>query len=577
MIKTSAFATNTGLPRKNTKINLNKNSNIEDISKIISKSGGKINDKNVNKVLDVCQDIFKEAISTTIKGNVKVGNTLIGANMIGHSLVTVLNILSKYSSTKTRSSVDRSIINSTKHKYDITIGKPTEGIFNNKGYTHMYNRVELYSTESSCQDTSSRLNLNTYGGINQKTIDILSSNTYLSLESLKTFISVSEVLKQALQRKNKFKEDNLKKGSKVTLAIKKNFVNSLTRERLYAGIRKHISHLKIYNTMPNHVTYVKIYVCCHKNFNDTCSTSDAETLKWELCKTHDVDSDSTYGKRYLKKTDLCKNIESHGSNSFKETIKVKNFVDIKKTEGWRNRITVLREISVPLLSSDMISLKLKHNYRYGIDVLELSDCQNSLGSSHTFFIVEAVGGGCQITSTEDKRNKRVGTSPIQLRYEFSHTLEYMCDKNDRSKPIIERIEERSNQFQDIFLNEQFYPTKEEVFNVDHNEIDIDGTNREAKWVLDIDAKTDQAYSILALQNKLIERDNISIDPQEINNITNNEEEEKEKEYSNSTSTLNKNKGHNKNLFGEIVKKAIDNLDDNFDNYDDNDDTIEDLD
>jgi hypothetical protein len=71
MVKTSAFTTNNNFPRKNTKVNLNKNSNLDDVAKIIFKSKGKINDNNLNKILDVCQDLFKDALSSSIKGNIK--------------------------------------------------------------------------------------------------------------------------------------------------------------------------------------------------------------------------------------------------------------------------------------------------------------------------------------------------------------------------------------------------------------------------------------------------------------------------------------------------------------------------
>lgn len=566
MIKISAFTTGSNIPKRNTKVNLNRNNNLEDVAKIISKSKGKINDKNINKILDVCQDLFKDALSSTIKGNIKIGNALIGADMIGHSLVTVLNILSKYSSKKSNSSINRSIINSTSHRYNITIGQPTQGIFNTKGYSHIYNKVEIFSTEENEQSNSARLNLNSACGTNQKIIEIFSEKTYLSIRGLKTFTRVDEHLKRAEERRNKLETDNLEKGSKIRKAIKNNFINSLARERLYSGVRKHISYLDIYNTMPNHVTYVKIYICCHKAYNN-CGIYDAADLKAKLLKTMD-NNPTAFGKRYLKETDICKNKNLHGSNSFKETIKVKKHVDIKKTEAWREHVCVLKQITVPLLSSDHVRVKLTHNYKFGIDLSDLDQCAANSASSHTYFIIEAVGGGCQLTSTEDKTIKRRGTSPVQLRYEFKHWIEYMCDKDKRDTPVVERIVEQNNSFEDIFLHEEFYPTREDLFDVDHKDIDIDGSNRNAKWILDIDASTDQAHSIIALQNRLLEN-NVEIEPEDVNKIY-NEQSKDEEVYNNSSSTSSKDKDDShKNLFGEFFTKINDDFEDT--------DTIEDLD
>lgn len=486
--------------------------------------------------------------------------------MIGHSLVTVLNILSKYSAKKDNNSINRSIINSTSHKYNITIGQPTKGIFNKKGYNHIYNRIELFSTEVNNQSSSGRLDLNSTCGTNQKIIEIFSEKTYLSIEGLRTFTNAKQHLEKAQQRRDTIKTDNLEKGSKIRKAIKNNFVNSLARERLYSGIRKHISYLNIYNTMPNHVTYVKIYICCHKSFNN-CGVYDASELKHKLSKT----TGGMFGRRYLKETDLCKNKESHGSNSFKETIKVKKHVDIKKTEAWREHVCVLKQITVPLLSSDSVSLKLTHNYKYGIDLSDLQQCAATSSSSHTYFIIEAVGGGCQITSTENKMIKRRGTSSVQLRYEFKHLVEYVCEKDYPDHPLVERIVEKNNSFEDIFLHEQFYPTREDLFDVEYENIDIDGTNRQkAKWILDIDASTDQAHSIIALQNRLLQ-DNVEMEPEDVNKMY-NEQLKEEEGYNNSSSTSSDDEDDNhKNLFGEFFTKIKDEFND------DNDVTIEDLD
>lgn len=270
--------------------------------------------------------------------------------------------------------------------------------------------------------------------------------------------------------------------NKLNAVLIKEYQNNRSRERLYAGITKYETVLYINNDMRHPMRRIWRYIyavhAAVRACDDLIGAATSEKLADSLLTTYNVKN--SYTRRYLKENEVFREelLKDRSSkfNTFKKSLQFRTGTNIKNTETFRNKIKILKTITVALKPSDFVRINLQQHLPNRIDLFDLYNCNRNEASGQTFFIVEATGSNCRITKRTNKDIKRNDTSPIKLRYAISNKIEYIAKEDFIDNPVIYKSEESLSQFEDFTLWEEFYKGRNEKFHLKYNEIDIDGKN-----------------------------------------------------------------------------------------------------
>ena len=489
-----------------------------------------------SQIGQLIKDIAVESFSTQIGNMINGKSTRVALDMLGHAANGSLELLS-YFDHKTQGFTGRSAIKTEAYIYNIFMGQEARKEFKTPPFGHRKQSITLINTETDKHEDTSRSELLTRGGMNQKTIDFLGENTFLTIKDLGNLTNARKEVDAALQLKAAKiipKKNMDGEVTRLASALRDAYEGKISTERLYAGITGYKTTLYINNDMPNYITYVKIHICTHQNFRFCEGIRGAlspRELVEEVSKTYSTEKTEDHTFRYLKKKDIFPNKRRKKieDNNFKTLMRVKTNVDITKTEGFREKVKVLRTLTVALKPSDFVKVNLTHDIPYGIDLFDLVNCMMNEASAHTFFIVESVGSTGQVTKCSDQNIKRNGTAPIRLRYNLKMDVNFVAAEKTPDNPLIIKRVEKTNQFEDITLWEQFYGSRGDDFYLNYEDIDIDNNNDKAKFKLDIDLKTNIAESLAVNLQKSMQEKGIIKDLDSIEKLANNGEESVDKD------------------------------------------------
>ena len=401
------------------------------------------------------------------------------------------------------------------HKGGRRIKKAKQGAFH--GSTH----IVLEDTEQDRIDHNYRKQLHSSCGFGQKGYDIFLEDSFIRITDLINLCNADEYFEEIKEEKKRFAksheldEEILKNGwqdipvgslvgTGRDIWKNRNRNRTDTSEDLepenttksknpkrpdrgltkyYAGITKTVTKLKIRNIFPVYDVRVFVHLCQpinhlepdspRKLYGGLINATPIVEGKRSGIKARGIKNDCLYSFESLPKVD---------NYCFKVHLDTALNTKIERTDAFRHRAQIVKTWVRELKENDQFHLTLHEHLGDGIYLNQLEEIKEEYGNSpfNYFFIVEYFGDR-RATITRNKDGDSFhGYSPAALSYRLKQEIHYVMNQNDPDIPIVLKFSEKDGNFETKELMEMFCPTRESPFNVDYDNIKINGKKNENK-------------------------------------------------------------------------------------------------
>lgn len=488
---------------------------------------GNLSGEAADLALRILKTFVLDQMSLHVLGKLRGDNARVPLDMLGGDKSGYANLLSMYKAIKEIiPSSGAESIRIKKHEYQTYLNPKPIGRFRRVPFNHSTKTVTLFDTKRDCLSIEDKLSLITESGFNQSIIDIFDKDSFITLEDLWYLTHASHQIEKATNkakvRKNKAlnhiidenREENKTNVKKLKAKLAKQQLDSLGTSRLYSLVQKIKTTLYINSDMPAYITNIKVSLCTHALFR-TCDERKGALSTYDLYTKIINEIDNPEERSIIKKNLLGRERSNIAkSKHFKKTLFVLPGTRINSSKTFQDNVRVLRSYKFQLRPTEVAVIELIHNFERGIDLFDLKGCEINEACAHTFFIIEATGSGnARLTLNNGMDQiKENGCAPIKLRYEMNRKITFISNDNEYEDYPISILDKPINSnFEDGTLAEFFYPSRDEKFNVNLQDLDIGGKNPTAKWRLDMDSSTLLTPTLLERVVKLTNNNNIELD------------------------------------------------------------------
>ena len=452
----------------------------KDIGKVLSKS--KLNTKDLRQVLKLALLVSDTALSSKLGPGTffklaRSSNSLLGANPpMVHT--------NKYTNTR-----KGQIKETTLH-----VGKPIEGRFKVIPSFHYVNRVSLADTEMDCNDPKKKKELVSSCGFNQRNVIFLDNDPYLSVSNLQRITDAKKHIKEVVEERVKTQKPRKVEKTRSKWARRK------TNVSLHSLVHNIKSTYKIRNLMPEFNVSLIIHVCCMKDTTE-CQLGPTEVRKAIILEALDKKNlqSSLRDDQILTNNEIKEDKEVY----FKEELKLSIDSVIKKSTVFRDNINCLNTITRRLKPGDRLDFNLIEHFREGINLNKLTKNKNNEELPSTLFLIIETLGDPRAT-LRDKQHDLLynGYSPTKIGFDMRMDISYVAWNKDRDNPIVIRKEEARLDYDDEDLGEEYYPSREQKFNVDLSNIQIGGNlNKKTRYELILEDQSEVIPMLSEIKTK----------------------------------------------------------------------------
>lgn len=419
-----------------------------------------------------------------------------------------------------------------------------------QGAFHGTNRIILEDTERDRLSHGHRVMLNGECGFNQKGFDFLMEDTFVSLNDLKQITNWTEYEKQISKQESSIKEqfknfesiieflDDPKKKIKRTIEkaseeslkvdprdkIKRaksyDFKAKVEARKYFAGITKIRTKLKIRNILPVYNAHVIVHLCRSKDPFDLVRMDD---LFESVSNTErNAFGDGIRPDRLYKADVLKDTVEDF---KFKASMTCALETKLNRIECFYNSTKIVKSWSRKLPEHSQWHLDITEHLGDGIylnNLMNFKKCSMPTKTPMNYFFVIEYFGDPRASVTRNKDNDTFnGYSPVKLSYRFSQEIHFIVNQNEPDKPIVLSYPTDDGAFDSDDLAKEFYPTRQTKFNVDFDNIKIDGSSNNKKSKNEeftLDLSTD-IVSTSVLKELTESLENLGVDKDILNNLT----------------------------------------------------------
>jgi hypothetical protein len=482
------------------------NQNMPNDPKIIHSNPDQMR-KALNKLTGSFGEIFKgenlekinSLMETLVAGNskIKIGHLI--TKLAEHAIDAIVH---DGNESVTISHSNESIRNSeiSIERTNVYIGRK----HNNRIKTHLngptYEKFikSVISTQRDCLQSNRRKQLYSKSGVNQRGFTFLEKDTFLTFKDIeqlanyKSHKSKITVQMQEILMKQKdpeiFQELSGSLKNLVTRADEK------PENKYYSALLSTKSELKLMNRMPVYDLNVIIHLVKFRNF-DSKVTTVKELVKDLKAST----AESARNKRYLeriKTKDIKQEIEPDKSVEFdfsRQLVTSLN-LSITKLESFKKNCILVNSWKRKLPTGGHWYFTINEKFKDGVYLNkfhELIEDKIDLDTPiNSFLLIEYYGDNkASVFRKADKETISSVYSPCYIGYEMNVSLTHVADINKPDEILCYSKLKKTDEFEDENLAMDFYPTREEKFNVNFEDIIIgeEQTKKDAKFKLELNS------------------------------------------------------------------------------------------
>lgn len=419
--------------------------------------------------------------------------------------IEMLTMLTKFMGTAKDASnqLTRDTINPHYYTYHTAINSPpTEAKYLANAYHYRKSKRVLLDTEVFSTATKPRkVNLFYRCGFNQKLILIFNHSSFLTFQDLIQLTKCEEAVKEALLKRKKFTNKKIlppKEGVKNLYPI----TDPIGKIHALSFINRVETKLTISNDSKSYKNYTKVYLCQMKSYTN-CANRYNKTVD-EIIRTMDEELKDPL-RSSVKQTQVLHPIPVMTDNTeFAREIFLSTDASITKFQCFQENINILQTYQFTLRPSDKGIINVRHNFPYACDLIELnryaendencpdpnkrSTCASTLAPALTFFIIESLGSnGAEIRHRTDRGDRQTGTAPLEIRIAEEIVIYYKRDQNEVvDQPVYEVAVDEYDTMITSEYEQNFQTLTSVPYNKDINDIDLDGTNPNADYILSVD-------------------------------------------------------------------------------------------
>jgi hypothetical protein len=470
------------------------NSNQDDIKKAINQMKGSFGDIFKGDNLNAISNL----IETFAKGNtkLKIGHLIV--KLAEHAIDSLVhdgqsNLAISHSNESTKNS------EITIERTHVYIGKK----HNNRIKTHLngptYEKFSkcILDTQKDCLETKRRKQLNSKSGVNQRGFTFLEKDTFLTFKDI-------EELANYRENKTKVKEEmerllKLKKGtqSQILEEISNNLKSLKSREedgtkhKYYSALLSTKTELKLMNRMPVYDLNIIVHLVKFRNF-DSKITTVKELIKDLKAST----AEEIRNKRYLdriKQKDIKQELESEEFKFSRQLITSLN-VNITNLESFQKNCILVNSWRRTISSGGHWYITINEKFQDGIylnkfhelveDKIDMDTPMNS------FLLIEYFGDNrASVFREADEQTISSVYSPCYISYEMKLNITHVSNIKSPDEILCYSKLKKTDEFEDESLQMDFYPTREEKFNINFDDIKIgdEKNKKNAKYKLEMNA------------------------------------------------------------------------------------------
>jgi len=452
---------NTG--KAKARIDIPKSSKIKISEKNFNKKNSNANNFKVAEfALDVMSSLIKAKIGSRHVGVIDVARTA-----LSHRDKMVINQNNNYRIENNKTTIKKSTIQ---------FGVPASGKYNRIPFGYERMLTSLYNSELDAIQPSKKSKLLTTAGFNERRIEVLSRNTYLTLGQIKNFVKFKEEIYK-LHKAQAAKHETLNENSSRNLFKRK--TKNITMNALIPRI---INRIKISSDMSGYYTNVVIHICQMRNLK--CGITPEEVLQEIIDETAIPESRSLQASNILGKLEF-KAGDNENIPEFKDGITTTIDAVIRKSDTFNENIQVLESLPRQIESGCRIDLEIIHHLEKGVNINLLSRLNNDNLPLGLFLMIESFGDPRGVLIDKQEGGiKYSGYAPVKLRYDYELQVEYITkskkfdDENYKESPLVIPSKEVSADFLSDELKDEWYPERENTFHIGLKNISLEGDNPE---------------------------------------------------------------------------------------------------
>jgi hypothetical protein len=454
------------------------------VVKILLASGGKINKDHFNSAHSLLTKAELGFRALNFIGKVTTGlldNDSRAATNNGKSLIPFISQNMQQSIGK------NDCIYYTTH---VHLGKPSSKKINQIKSGPFIERLTktLADSREDYQEHKKRQNLQLKCGFNEKGFAFLGEDTYLSVNDYLKLYNVEKRFTKEINSNRKDLKD------------------------FYGCGLSTFHQIKLRNRMDCYSLHIKIHLIKILDLE-----TDVRKLLQEI--THHSE-DPEYKPPYNSGKILLD--DQYSTPNFKD--KSKKFAidfqtslscNLNNSSKFRERAKIVKTWTSTLAAGSYWDFNITYHLGNGIHINYLYDLENKEHPSGYIFCLEYIGDRrASIVRASDK-DVFMGYSPCNILFEFKTEFTYLTNQNNEDELLVIKTNKKGKQFdEDSEFPDIFYPDRKETFHVNTKDINYNGDNQKASYILEYDQSITSTADIPNfLKSIKTEFENLGLDPE----------------------------------------------------------------
>ena len=384
----------------------------------------------------------------------------------------------------------------------IHIGRRGRGMLINPPAFHSKNDIQLINTDTDAIEPYRRQETVSQIGFSQRRVDIFLNDTFMTIGNIKELISFEDEIEELKNDQKRKISRVLRKeitGEKRTLKQKtREYFNRVGKVKKYALISRLKTLLKISSDTEAYNSKVIIHICTFKDL--TNCTIPIEKI---ICQMTEEHLDAT--KNGLRRDQIIKdeirtktNVKKQESPlKFKKSLALSIDARISDSDALYDNVAILKTLNRTIGPGDRVDLTVYEHFEKGISLNLLQKLHEDPKNESDFdsfpigcfFIIEHFGDKRAKLVDKKSGSKYNGYSPSKIRYDLKSEVKYVCNNKTPDEPLIHNIKGKNKDFEESDLANDWYPDREISFNIDIEDIDINGSEDDKNYQLQLDNET----------------------------------------------------------------------------------------
>ena len=420
---------------------------------------GRLETGDVRELIKLGKSLF---LKENQIGNKYLSNVEVGLNSLMSESENVVVLQENDKMSGTISNLKRTTVN---------INEPMLKSYAKLPHRHNNTCRDVINTDTDCINPKKRVLLISRCGFNQRTIDFLGQDAFISVGNMKSLTECEKHIDK-LRRKSGGQRELANVGSNRTKYKKRK-----TASEICSLIKRIETDIIINSDMEEYCSRVSIHICRIRDLE--CCQNPMDTLAAMYLETEKMENKSLRKEQFIKKFTVISNKEWE----FKNSILLSVDANIRRSEAFKKDIQIIKTVKRKLEPNMRFNLKVIEHYERGVNLNKLSSIEKDDLPAGTFLIVESIGDSRCVLVDSEESVRYNGYSPVKLRYDYFVKIHYICSESDSDVPVIKTKSEAEMDFENQELADEFYPDRENTFNVDLEKININGGNKEGRYNL----------------------------------------------------------------------------------------------